>query len=120
MDYSKCAIPKPSTKKHKKKANGYRNKANRYCYYTGKPGAERHEIYGGPNRQTSIDMGFQVDLCQEYHYKFHHPREQEDFEMIDYWKKYYQKKYESKLTDSHVNPEEARKLWMLMIGKNYL
>ncbi len=39
--------------------------------YTGRPGAERHEIWGGPDRQKSIEMGFQVDLCSELHARLH-------------------------------------------------
>ncbi|MEG0430278.1 MAG: hypothetical protein RR536_01720 [Anaerovoracaceae bacterium] len=120
MDYSACAFPKPKDKKKSKKVNGYKDKSKRICYYTGEAGAERHEVYGGPNRQISIDHGFQVDLYQEIHERFHNPETKEDFERIKFWKQKYQKEYEQKVIDSGVPKAEARRLWILMIGRNYL
>ena len=68
MSYDEtCAFPKPQDKKKKKKANGYKHKADRVCAYTERPFAERHEIFCGRNRQISIDNGFQIDVCPEIH-----------------------------------------------------
>lgn len=54
--------------REKKKYNGYKDKPERICFYTGRPYAERHEVFSGrPNRQISIEYGFQVDLCVEKH-----------------------------------------------------
>lgn len=42
--YENCAFPKPKSKKKKLLHNGYKDKHERICWYTGRPGAERHEI----------------------------------------------------------------------------
>lgn len=65
--YNSCPIPKPRSNKKKKACNGYKDKKNRYCYYCGTPYAERHEVYGGANRQKSILNHWQVDLCHSCH-----------------------------------------------------
>jgi hypothetical protein len=114
-------VPKPAADKPKKrKQNGYKGKNTRYCFYTGEPGAERHEIYGGPNRQTSVDHGFQVDLCPEIHRQFHDPQTDLDFERIIFWKKHYQRIYEEEQIEAGKTPEQARIEWMDLIGKSYL
>ena len=118
--YRNCPFPKPAKKKEKLLCNGYKNKAERRCYYTGQPGAERHEIWGGPWRQTSIEMGFQVDLSPEMHRKFHEAQEDWIIREINWWKRHYQEMYENKLIESGIRPEQARKCWMALIGKNYL
>ena len=64
--YKGCAIPKPQDKKKKKAVNGWKDKPNRYCIVCGAGYAERHEIFGGSNRQYSIDDGLQIDLCLLY------------------------------------------------------
>lgn len=115
-------VPKPPPNKPKrKKQNGYKDKPNRYCYYCGTSHAERNEVYrGNPNRQNSIDHGFQVDLCQDCHQEMTEnitPRAQE---RNRYWKEHYQKQYEDKLKGSGVSPQQARKMWMWLIGENYL
>lgn len=118
--YQTCAFPKPTASKKQKKVNGYKEKPNRVCWYCGERNAERHEVFNGPNRQKSIDMGFQVDVCPVHHRRLHESGR--PFGKIETmkWRMYYQKEYEQKLTDSGVKPEQARELWMLMIGKNYL
>lgn len=80
-------VPKPEkTKKKRKKQNGYANKAERYCHYCGTAYAERHEVYGGnPNRQISIDHGFQVDLCQKCHLEIEENITDRAKERNDYW-----------------------------------
>ena len=119
--YQNCAYPKPKPAGRKRILhNGYKDKQNRRCYYTGAPGAERHEIWGGPWRQTSIDMGFQVDLSPEMHRKFHEMREDWVIREVTWWKKHYQEKYEGVLIETGVKPEHARECWMALIGKNYL
>lgn len=120
--YLTCPFPKTmgEPKKPKKKQNGYKDKPNRKCFYTGTPGAERHEVFGGPNRQTSIDHGFQIDVCRDIHhalqYKTTEWARQEDLR----WKQYYQKLYEDKVIEQGLDSGQARKLWLIMIGKNYL
>lgn len=117
--YDTCAIPKPVTRKKKKKCNGYKNKPNRFCAYTGQPYAERHEVFGGPNRQISIDMGFQVDVSPEVH------RELQD--NITEWaqkenrrlRQKFQRRYEQDLIDAGMSEEQARYAWIQLIGRSY-
>ena len=118
--YQNCPFPKPKTIKPKRKQNGFKEKPNRTCWYTGRPGAERHEIFGGPNRQTSIDMGFQVDVCPEIHARLH--ANADDWARIENlkWRMYYQNAYEQRLMELGMERKEARKAWMAMIGRNFL
>lgn len=118
--YQSCPFPKPKQEKQRKKQNGWKDKENRRCWYTGQPGAERHEIFGGPNRQTSIEFGFQVDVCNKIHERLH--ANADDWARIENlkWQMYYQSMYEERLMQLGLNREEARKAWMAMIGKNYL
>lgn len=121
MEYYKtCAYPKPQTRKKKKKQNGYKDKASRFCAYCGKPYAERHEVFGGSNRQISIDLGFQVDVCHEHHEELHMNcskwAQQENIKL----RRFYQKKYEEEKIDEGMTPEQARNDWMILIGRNYL
>lgn len=117
--YDTCAIPKPVTKKKKKKCNGYKDKPNRYCAYTGQAYAERHEVFGGPNRQISIDLGFQVDVSPEVH------RELQD--NITEWaqrenkrlRQKFQSQYEQQLIDDGMSEDQARYAWIQLIGRSY-
>lgn len=121
MDYSNCLIPKPVIKKKSLSFNGFKRKSDRICHYCGTPGAERHEVYGGnPNRQTSIKHGFQVDLCPDCHREMEENITDRAQERNEYWQKYYQNKYESKLITTGISREQARELWMLLIGRNYI
>lgn len=119
--YQQCPFPKPKpTKKKPLLSNGYKDKPQRRCWYTGAPGAERHEIWGGPYRQTSIEMGFQVDVCPELHAELQaNGTEWAKTENLK-WQMYYQQLYEGKLIASGIKEEQARELWMTLIGKNYL
>lgn len=118
--YKTCAFPKPVDKKKKTVCNGYKDKQKRYCMYCGTRGADRHEVYGGTNRQTSIRHGFQVDLCSEHH------RELQD--NITEWAQAenqklragFQRQYMDKLTATGVPEEDALEVWMALIGKNYI
>lgn len=118
--YRDCAFPKPQDKKKKKKMNGYKDKANRICAYTGRPYAERHEIFCGRNRQISIDEGFQIDVCPEIHKELQ--------ENITEWaqaenlrlRQKCQSEYEGALIDTGIAPDEAREDWIRLIGRSYL
>lgn len=118
--YKTCAFPKPQDKKKKKKVNGWKNKQKRICYYCHTYGAERHEVYGGVNRQISIDNGFQVDLCRECHREMTENITQRAKERNNYWRKKYQSEYEKKLIDAGISKEQARNIWLALIGRNYL
>ena len=119
--YQQCPYPKPKpTKKKPLLYNGYKDKPQRRCWYTRTLGAERHEIWGGPWRQTSIDMGFQVDVCPEIHRELQaNSTKWAKTENLK-WQMYYQQLYEGKLIASGIKEEQARELWMTLIGKNYL
>lgn len=118
--YEKCAFPKPKSKKKKKMANGWKDKANRFCAYCGKPYAERHEVFGGSNRQISIDNKFQVDVCRAHHEELHSNSTEWAQGENERLKKLYQQQYEAKLIDEGYTKEQARRAWMLLIGRNYL
>ena len=118
--YYTCPFPKPGKPKKKKPQNGYKNKPYRYCWYCGRDYAERHEVYGGPFREISIEMGFQVDLCPEHHRMMHsNGDEWSKIENLK-WRMYYQQKWENEQISSGMDPEEARDRWILMMGRNYL
>lgn len=119
--YDTCAFPKPRDKKKKKKCNGHKDKPKRICYYCGTPGAERHEVYPGRGkRQLCIDNGFQVDLCQNCHREMHRNATLQAKERNEFWKIKYQGDYEERLISSGIAPDEARKLWIKLIGRSYL
>ena len=119
--YDTCAFPKPRDKKKKKKCNGYKDKPKRICYYCGTPGAERHEVYPGRGkRQICIDNGFQVDLCQNCHREIHRNATLQAKERNEFWKIKYQGDYEERLISSGIASDEARKLWIKLIGRSYL
>ena len=118
--YDTCAFPKPQSKKKKKKCNGYKDKASRICAYTGKPYAERHEIFCGRNRQISIDYGFQIDVCHEVHEELQaNITEWAQTENLRLRQKC-QTEYEDKLIDAGITPEKAREMWLKLIGRSYL
>lgn len=119
--YRNCAFPKPQSVKPKKKTNGYKDKPKRVCYYCKTNGAERHEVYPGRGkRQICIDNGFQVDLCQNCHREMHRNATLQAKERNKFWKEKYQREYEGKLIDGGITPEQARCLWIKMIGRSYL
>lgn len=118
--YDTCAFPKPQSKKKKKKCNGYKDKADRICTYTGRPFAERHEIFCGRNRQISIDYGFQIDVCHEIHEELQaNITEWAQAENLRLRQKC-QTEYEDKLTCAGITPEKAREMWLKLIGRSYL
>lgn len=118
--YDTCAFPKPQDKKKKKKVNGYKGKADRVCAYTGRPFAERHEIFCGRNRQISIDNGFQIDVCPEIHAELQaNITEWAQAENLRLRQKC-QWEYENNQIATGVTPEQARELWLKLIGRSYL
>lgn len=136
--YENCAFPKPKTQKKKKKVNGYKDKVSRRCFYTGRPCAERHELFGGANRQNSIDYGMQIDLCPELHKLFHGIKiSRNDLESLgiqeltespeawiqkelQYHRKYAQNVWELKFMLRHGgSAADARAAWMELVGTNY-
>lgn len=112
--------PKPVERKKKKKYNGYKDKAERFCYYCGTPYAERHEVFGGPLRQISIDYGFQVDLCPDCHRELQENVTERAQEENLTWKQYYQAKYMAQLMEDGAEEKVALRFWMRLIGKNYI
>lgn len=120
MKQSYFLVPKPENKKKKNKQNGYKYKADRYCYYCKTPYAERHEVYGGVNRQTSIDMKFQLDLCPECHRAWHSQNSDLWVERKAYWQAEFQRRYEEKLIRTGISNKQARDCFMHLIGKNYI
>lgn len=113
-------FPKPAANKKRKKMNGWKDKPNRYCYYCGTPYAERHEVYNGPNRQISIDFGFQVDLCHSCHEAWHRQDKAIWQERKLEWQQKFQYEYEQELIAEGNTKEQARRCWFGLIGKNYL
>ena len=100
--------------------NGYKDKADRICVYTGQPYAERHEVFPGPNRQISIREGFQIDVCHNKHAELQ--------ANITPWakaenlrlKRYFERKWLDKKEADGVTEAQAVREWMTMIGRNYL
>ena len=119
--YQSCPFPKPKpTKKPKKKTNGFKDKADRICWYTGQSSAERHEVFPGIYRQTSIDMGFQVDVCPRLHAELQaNISEWAKTENMK-WRMFFQKRYEDRLVETGITEEQARTCWMELMGRNYL
>ncbi len=74
------------------------------CYYCGKrlKKIDKHEVFGGSNRQRSMKNGFVVGLCNECH---------SDEVVINELRKDLQKEYEK----SH-----SREDFIRLIGKSYL
>lgn len=137
--YANCAFPKEGKKKKKKKKqNGWKGKARRRCRYTGQPYAERHELfYGSGKHQISIDLGFQVDLCQPIHRLFHGIVGKAELEALNVpgmfpdpekWaakeveelRQGCQESWEAKQMELGIDPEEARARWIELIGQSYL
>ena len=136
--YTKEAMfPKPVDRKKKKKVNGYKEKSKRFCHYTGRPYAERHELFGGTgNRQISINEGLQVDLHPAIHALFHGQVDEAALMELNVigmfpdplkWAENELKMLRSeaqmywemkKCTELGINVLEARALWMQLIGVN--
>ena len=104
----------------RKKYNGYKDKSDRFCFYTGRPYAERHEVfYGSADREISIEYGFQVDLAPELHEEFHKNTEFGERESRR-WRQTYETVYMDCLEGDGLTREEAAAIWQQLIGSNYL
>ncbi len=118
--YARCAFPKPKDTKKKKPENGWKDKPHRVCEVCGEYGAERHEIFGGPNRRNSMEDGLQMDLCQYHHRMWHEDTSRE----VNRWKtscrKKAQQKYEQQKMDQGMNKQQARLSFMRRYGFNLL
>ncbi len=118
--YQTCPFPKPGKTKKNKAQNGYKDKPNRYCWYCGKDYAERHEVFSGPFREISIELGFQVDVCPAHHRMLH--QSADSWAKIENckWAMYYQQKWEEEQIAGGMDPETVREAWIDMMGRNYL
>jgi hypothetical protein len=118
--YASCAFPKPGNARKKRKRNGWKDKPGRVCAYGGTAYAERHEVFGGANRQTSIDLGFQVDVSPERHAELHAGLTEwaraENLRL----RRHFQSKWEAERFAEGESPEAARRRWITMMGRNYL
>lgn len=117
-DFKGALFPKPKRKKRKRLMNGYKDKAERVCKYCGRPYAERHELFYGPLRQTSIEFGFQIDVCSDHH-RWLHSAEPSGVEERDRLRAETERKYIEDLMTDGCTLEEAVEAWMQIIGKNY-
>lgn len=118
--YLNCPFPKAGKPRKKKKCNGWKDKVSRYCRYHGTPYAERHEVFGGPNRQFSIDNELQVDVCPECHRQL--------TDNVTAWaqqenavlRREFQLKHIDHLMDEGLSEEQALRQWMIDVGRNYV
>lgn len=118
--YKTCPLPKPQSSRKKKLCNGWKDKPKRYCHYHGTPYAERHEIFGGANRQTSIKYGFQVDVCPACHRELEANITTWAQEQNQKWAEVYQTAYMADLESTGITKDQALDMWMALIGQNYL
>lgn len=107
--------------REKKKYNGYKDKPERICFYIGRPYAERHEVFPGrPNRQISIEYGFQVDICPEKHRELQDNITPWAKAENQKWRSTYERAYIDRLMDEGEREEDALQSWMRLIGRNYI
>lgn len=108
--------------KEKPKVNGYKNKAERVCFYTGKTSAERHEVFGGTaNRKISVKYGFQIDLCPEKHKELQDNITPWAKIENEKWRRAYERAYIAFLKKTKdLTFKQAYDEWMLLIGRNYV
>ena len=118
--YSTCAFPKPKDSRKKKPENGWKDKPKRVCEVCGEYGAERHEIFGGPNRRNSMEDGLQMDLCQYHHRIWHEDTSREAAAWRKECRKKAQKKFEEKMMECGMNDTQARSCFLWRYGFNLL
>lgn len=106
--------------REKKKHNGYKDKADRTCFYTGLPYAERHEVFGGSNRKISLRCGFQVDLSPDAHRELQENITPWAKEENRKWRSVYEQLYIDEVMKEGINEAEALQAWMRLIGRNYI
>lgn len=108
-------------KREKKKHNGYKDKADRVCFYTGTPYAERHEVFcGNPDRKNCIRLGMQVDLCMDKHRELQANITPWAKEENAKWRACYQRTYMDFAEGEGLTEAEALRAWMGLIGRNYI
>lgn len=118
--YDYAAAQMARAAREKKRYNGYKDKADRICFYTGLPYSERHEIFGGANRQISIRHGFQVDLSPVLHRELHENITPWAKEENRKWRETYERLYIDAVTAEGASEAEALQAWMALIGRNYI
>lgn len=106
--------------REKKKYNGWKDKPECVCFYTGRPYAERHEVFGGPNRQISIIYGFQVDLCPEKHRELQANITPWAKAENQKWRKTYEQAYIDSVISDWTSIDDGLESWMRLIGRNYI
>lgn len=92
--------------------------ADDICEVCGKPYAELHEVFEGPNRQHSIEHGLQIRLCAEHHRGKNGPHMNAKTEQL--LKRAYQYKFEVKKMEEGLDPDQARDAFMAIFGRNYI
>ncbi|MEE0516921.1 MAG: hypothetical protein UC708_03465 [Anaerovoracaceae bacterium] len=119
FEYAFCMMD--IAKSRKRKYNGYKEKPERFCFYTDAAGAERHEVFGGnPDRALSIKFGFQVDLSPDKHRELQAnitPWAQVENAK---WRAAYQRVYMDCREGDGMSEQEALQDWMNLIGRNYI
>lgn len=118
--YDYAAAQMARADREKKRYNGYKGKADRRCFYIGLPYAERHEIFGGSNRQISIRHGFQVDLCPAKHRELQYNITPWAKEENRKWRETYERLYLDRLMQEGASEANALQAWMALIGRNYI
>lgn len=118
--YASCAFPKPGSQKKKKVYNGYKNKPNRVCAYCGERCAERHEVFGGPNRKFSIINGLQVDVCNDHHRQLQDNVTEWGKQENARLRRRLQLQYMKNLMSEGLTGRQALNDWMQNIGRNYV
>ena len=108
-------------RKKKRKYNGYKNKADRICFYTGRPYADRHEVFPGTsNRQICIKLGMQLDIYREKHEEIQGNITPWAKEENAKWRACYQRVYMDFAEGEGLTEAEALRAWMGLIGRNYI
>lgn len=118
--YQTCAFPKPGNSKKKKLHNGYKDKPSRVCAYCGRPSADRHEVFGASNRQLSIELKFQVDVCNDHHMELHENSTEWAKKENARLRRNFQLKYMRTCMNEGMTGRQALNAWMLQIGRNYV
>lgn len=84
----------------------------------GRPYAETHEVFEGPNRQKSIQHKLQIRLCGEHHRGPLGPHMNKEYELA--LKKEFQRKFEMDLINYKAfSPEAARQKFYQEFGRFY-
>ena len=84
-----------------------------HCIICGKAPVNKHEIFGGRNRQTSIKWGLVIPLCVSEHHKGNIEGIHKDKELDRFWKRKGQLAYMK-----HYNKSVEE--FISVFGQNYL